>query len=53
MLPSFTSITGLSGLTISAFSLSTSAIRSALDTLIDIITNTMESIIRLISMFMQ
>ena len=53
MLPLATSYSGFSGLVISAFSFITSAILSALAILIVTITNTIESIMRLIRIFIQ
>ena len=53
MLPSVTSWSGFSGSVISLFSFNTSQIRSALAILMVIMTKTMESIMRLIIMFMQ
>ena len=51
--PSFTSVIGFSGSTMSAFSISTSLIRFADAVEMAIIRNTTESIIRLINIFMQ
>ena len=53
MLPSFTSVTGFSGSVRSAFSSRTSQIRLALAADMVIMTKIMESIIRLMRMFMQ
>ena len=53
MLPSATFITGSSGFLMVGSSFSTAQIRFALAILMVIMTNTMESIIRFIRMFMQ
>ena len=53
MLPSATSWTGFSGFARSLFSSSTSAIRLALAALMVTMTKIMESIIRLMRMFIQ